>query len=110
MNIAKLLGDTPGILESLSSIGLSGDKVDDFADQVGQQVAGDDGLDITDILTSLDASSFLQKVDVGQIAGKLGLSEDIVTQGLNIIAPAIEQFAGKKLGVFGKLAGAFLKR
>ena len=110
MNIAKLLGDTPGLLEGLSSIGLQGDKVDDFANEVGQQVAGDDGLDLSDILTSLDASSFLQKVDASQIASNMGLSENLVSQGLKIIAPAIEQFAGKKLGVFGKLAGAFLKR
>ncbi|MEM7097926.1 MAG: hypothetical protein AAF541_06655 [Pseudomonadota bacterium] len=110
MDIVKLLGDTPGLMEKLGDLGIQGDTAGEFANEVGQQVAGDDGLDLSDILTSLDATSFLQKVDAGAIAGKLGLSPEIVQQGLQLVAPAIEQFAGEKLGVLGKLAGSFFKR
>lgn len=109
MNIAQLLSDTPGFLDGLSSAGFDSDSTSRFADEVSNQVAGDDGLDLSDILSSLNADSFLQKMDAGQIAQKIGLSEGMVAQGLKLIAPAIEQFAGKKLGVIGKLASSFLR-
>ena len=109
MDISQLLKNAPELIEQLQGAGFEENKIDDFASQVGQQVAGDDGFDLTDILTSLDADAFLSKVDANVVAEKLGLAPELVNKGLQIVAPMIEQFAGDKLGALGSLASRFLK-
>lgn len=107
MDILKILSAAPDALEGLKGLGLDDGNISQLADEVGNQVGGGDGIDLGDILTSLNSSDFLSQLDVGDIASKVGIAPDTVSQALNLIAPLVENFAGDNLGALGKLAGKF---
>lgn len=107
MDISKILSAAPDVLEGLKGLGLDDGNISQLADEVGNQVGGGDGLDLGDILTSLTGDDFLSQLDAGAIASKVGISPDIASQALNLIAPLIENFAGDNLGALGKIAGKF---
>ena len=107
MGISKILSTAPDVLEGLKGLGLDDGNISQLADEVGNQVGGADGLDLGDILTSLSGDDFLSQLDAGAIASKIGISPDIASQALKLIAPLVEDFAGDNLGTIGKLAGKF---
>ena len=109
MDVTALIANSSDVLGGLESLGFSESNIEKFGGEVGQQIAGDDGLDLGDLLTSLTAEGFLQNVDAGKVAAALGMDANIVSQGLNLIAPLIEQYGGEKLGVLGNLAGRLFK-
>ena len=110
MNIASLIGGAPELVDGLKGLGLTDVNIADMAEGIGQQLGGDDGFDFTDLLTTLQADSFLSRIDAPALAEKALISPGLAQQALGLLAPAIADFGGSKLGVLGKLAGGLFGR
>lgn len=105
MEISDLLKGAPDLMGGLKDLGLSDGNVSDLGQELGNQLGGDDGFDFTDLLSGLDADSFLGKLDVGSIAEKVGISPEIAQGAISLIAPKIAEFTGGSGGALGKLGG-----
>ena len=108
MDIMDLLKNVPGLKDQLSGLGLDDNNISDMASGVKKQLAGDDGFDLTDLLTALDADSFLGKMDVGALAQQVGVSPEMVQGALALIAPKIAEFTGGGSALGG--LGGFAKK
>lgn len=103
MDIGTLLKAAPDLMGGLGELGLSEDKIGDLGGEIGNQLGGDDGFDFSDLLTGLDADSFLGKIDTESLAAKVGISPDIAQGAIALIAPKIAEFTGGSAGL-GKIA------
>lgn len=105
MDFADLLdGD---LTSALGGLGLSDSNISDLGRNVGEQLLGGDGFDLSDLLTGLDAESFLGKVDVAGLAEAVGISPELANRALAMLAPKVADFMGgdtSPLGSVGKLA------
>jgi hypothetical protein len=108
MDIMDLLKHAPGLLESLKDAGVPQEKAPELAGALSQQLGGSDGLDLTDLLGTLDIDSFLSKVDVGAVANQIGLSPAVVQKAVELIAPYVADSL-PSAGGLGALAGKFFK-
>ncbi len=104
MNIGDLLKAAPDLIGGLKDLGLTDDKIGDLAGEVGSQLGGDDGFDFADLLSGLNADSFLGQLDIESIAAKIGISPEIAQSAIGLIAPKIADFTSGGSGL-GKLAG-----
>ena len=104
MDVMDLLGDAPGLLDSIKEAGVPDDKLSALGSAIGQQLGGDDGFDFTDLLGGLDLDSFLSKVDASSVAKQVGISPEIAQQVLSLIGPKVADFApGGLASLAGKL-------
>jgi hypothetical protein len=106
MDIMDLVKNASGLKEQLSGLGLDESKIEGMANGVKEQLGGSDGFDLGDLLTSLDADSFLGKMDIGALAEQAGISPDVVENALSAIAPKVAEFTGGSgaLGGIGSIA------
>ena len=114
MDFQDLLKGAPDLTDNLKGLGLSDEKLGDFGHEVGSQLAGGDGFDLSDLLAGLDADSFLSRIDIASLATKVGISSDTATAAISMIAPAVAEFMGggqgSALGSIGGLASKLFKR
>ncbi len=104
MDVMDLLKNAPGLLDSIQQAGLPEEKIPELGSVLGQQLGGEDGFDLTDLLGGLDLDGFLSKVDAGSLANQIGISPEIVQQVLQIIGPKVAEFSPGGLGALaGKL-------
>ena len=105
MDISDLLdGD---LTSALRGLGLSDTNVSDLGTEIGGQLLGGDGFDLSDLLTGLDSESFLAKLNVAELAETVGISPELASGALALIAPKVADFVGGEgspLGAVGKLA------
>ena len=105
MDISDLLdGD---LTSALLGLGLSDANVSDLGKEIGGQLLGGDGFDLSDLLTGLDADAFLANLNVAELAEAVGISPQLVSGALALIAPKVADFVGSEgspLGAVGKLA------
>ena len=104
MDIGMLLKAAPDLMGGLGELGLSEEKIGDLGGEIGNQLGGGDGFDFSDLLTGLDADSFLSQIDIDSLAGKIGISPAIAQGAVALIAPKIAEFTGGSSGL-GKIAG-----
>jgi hypothetical protein len=108
MDISDLFSDGD-LSSSLKGLGLSDANLGDLGREVGAQLSDGDGFDLTDLLAGLDVDSFLSKIDVAKVAEQVGISPQLTSGALALIAPQVAKFmgdgAGSAMGVVGKLAG-----
>ena len=105
MDISDLIGSSD-LTSALKDLGLSDANVGDLGREVGNQLSGGDGFDLTDLLTGLDLDSFLSKIDVAALAERVGISAELASGALGLIAPQVADFGeGSALGAVSKLAG-----
>lgn len=114
MNIGDLIAAAPGLMDSLRETGLGDQQIEKLGDEIGSQLKNRGSTGLTELLTGLDAQSFLEGLDVQELAGKLGVDASMVQSALQIIAPRVEAFTGDLGGLAGKLGsltgGLFGKR
>jgi hypothetical protein len=111
MNIASLLENTPELLSGLKGLGFDNSKISELAGEIGGQLGGADGFDITDLLSGLQSDDFLKQLDVNAISEKLLISPELAQQAVGMIAPVVANFGGgSKMGMLGKLAGGLFGR
>ncbi len=111
MDLSNLIQGAPDLLDGLKGMGLSDDNISGMANEVGNQLGGGDGFDFTDLLSGLQADSFLEQIDVSALAAKVGISPDMAQQAINLVAPKVAEFTGGSgLGGLGKLAGSLFGR
>jgi len=103
MNIGDLIGAAPELVDSLKGLGLGDSQINKLGSEIGSQLQGDDGFDLGDLLSGMDLQSFLQKIDVASLAGKLGVDETTVQSALQLIGPKVQDFPGDLGGNLGKL-------
>ncbi len=104
MDVMDLLKNAPGLIDSIQAAGVPEDKIPDLGAMLGAQLGGGDGFDLTDLLGGLDLDGFLSKVDVGALAGQLGLTPEVIEQVLKVIGPKVAEFTPGGLGALaGKL-------
>ena len=83
MDISDLLdGDLSSALQGL---GLSDTNVSDLGKEIGGQLLGGDGFDLSDLLTGLDADAFLANLNVAELAEAVGISPQLVSGALALI-------------------------
>lgn len=105
MDVLDLMKGVPGLVDQLRATGLPDDKLPDLGSAIGQQLGGEDGLDLTDLLGGLDLDSFLGGTDVAALAEQVGISPALAQQVLSVIGPHVAEFVPSKLGGLGALAG-----
>lgn len=113
MDIISLISKVPGLLDSLKSLGLSDEQVAKIGSELTQQLRSDGDFDLSDLLTSMNVQDFANKIDVGQIAGSVGLGSDKVQEVTDLIAPQVEAFGLDSTGIaakMGSLASGLFKR
>jgi len=111
MDIMDLLKGSPELLGGLKNLGLDDSKIGDLANGVGDQLGGSSGFDFTDLLTGLDADSFLGKLDVASLAEQAGIDASTVQSALGMLAPVIAQFTGAgEGGLLGGLVKGLFKK
>lgn len=94
MDIGDLIKGAPDLIGGLQNLGLSDDNVGDLGREIGGQLTGGDGFDLTDLLSGFDADSFLSQIDVAALSSKLGISPEIASAAVGLIAPKIAEFTG----------------
>ena len=108
MDIADLINNGD-LTSALKGLGLSDANVGDLGRELGSQLTGGDGFDLSDLLSGLDAESFLAKIDIAAVAETVGISPQLASGALALIAPQVADFMGggadSALGAVGKLAG-----
>ena len=112
MNIGTLLENAPGLMDAIKDAGVPEEKIPDFGKEVTNQLSSEDGFDLSSMLTNMDADSFMEKMNIGAIAGKLGISTSVVQTALATLAPQIAKFTGGKsaFGSIGAMAAKFFNR
>lgn len=103
MNIMELLGKAPQLASGLRDLGLDDDQVSALGEELGDQLAGSGGLDLGDLLQGLDVDGFLGRVDVAQVAARLGIDAATARAALQRIAPHVAAFTGGSGGMVGRL-------
>ena len=105
MNIAGLIEGAPELLNGLQKLGMTDSNVQELGQEVGRQLVDDNAFDFSDLLTGLDAQSFLKRVNVPVLAEKLCISPELAQQAIGLVAPFVADFGVSKKGLLGKLAG-----
>ena len=91
MDIGELISNAPDLAGGLQELGLDQSKVGELGQAITGQLAGEDGLDIGDLLSGFDAQSFLSRIDVSAVAEKVGISPEIAQTAIDLIAPKIAE-------------------
>jgi len=107
MDVSDLLKNAPGLLDSIKEAGVPQDKVSGLGEAIGQQLGGDDGFDLTDLLGGLNLDDFLSKVDPAAIAQQVGLPPVIAEKAIALIGPAVAEFVPGGLGALSSLKKLF---
>lgn len=111
MNLNDLIGAAPELLSGLKELGLDEGQVDALSGEVGRQLLGGSGPDLGGLLTGLDVAGFLERIDVQELAARVGIDTGIAQAALQRIAPAVESFSGEGLtGRLGSLASGLFRR
>jgi len=111
MDIAGILSSQgPELLKTLEGVGFSADQAEQFLPEAGQQIAGAlSGGGLENLLGSADIGTLLERVDVADLASKLGIDGGLVGSGLNAILPQImEALKGEAGGILGGLGSKLL--
>jgi hypothetical protein len=103
VDVLSLLGD--GLIDSIKEVGVPEDKVGALSNALGDQLGGDDGLDLGDLLGGLDLDSFLENIDTNAIAEQVGISPAIISAAVNLIGPKVAEFVPGGVGGLGAMAG-----
>ena len=113
--IKSLLGDKFSHLTGLlEEHGFNGEQADAFIPEAAKDFLGvfqnnKDAIDLADLPST--AQTFLDKIDLGALAGKVGISESLAQSGIEKIMPTLLQLAEAhkdKLEMFSGLAGGNL--
>ncbi len=110
MNIGNLIENAPELVGKLNNIGLTDLNISDLASEIGNQIGGGDGLDLTDILGALQSENFMSKLDIPGLAEKVLISPELAQQAVSLIAPVVESFGGGSKGMLGKVVGSLFSR
>lgn len=103
MNILDVIGKAPELSAGLKSLGLDDSQIQALGAEVGDQLAGADGLDLGDLLGNLDVAGFLERVDIAQVSARLGVDVSTARAALLRIAPHVAAFTAGSGGMVGRL-------
>lgn len=108
MDFNKLMSDAPGLLGELQSLGLNEDQAGRLGEALSGQLLGS-GSGLGALLQGLDADALLEKVDLGALAGKLGIDPGVVEAAVRKIVPHLGTLTSGGGGI-GNLAGKLFGR
>lgn len=106
MDFMNMLDNVPGLLSSLKDLGLDDGQVGELGEAVGGQLLGGGAAGLAGLLKGLDANDLLGRIDVGALAGRLGVEPGIAEAAIRKIAPHLQALVGGGPGGrLGSLAG-----
>lgn len=108
MDLVSLISKNLGLFDELRQLGLDNDQVVGLAGEVNRQLRATEGPDLTDCLTRLDMTGFLELLDVEGMASQVGIDAGLAAQAVQRIAPIVQAFNGDAGSVIGRLAGSLL--
>ncbi len=98
------------ISEVVSRTEFGRDEAESFVPEAGRSVAGAlakraGDLDLSDMTSGNNVAMLLEQIDIGALAGKVGLSPDKGASGLAAMLPMLLGFLGKNDSAMGALKG-----
>ena len=92
MNMFALIRQHPLLFADLKHLGIPTIKIRSLADEVSQQLGGDQAPNLSLVLNSLNSEQFVAATDVSLLADRTGLAPSTVQSCVLLMAPWVGRF------------------
>ena len=92
MDMINLIAKTPGLLDSLMSVGLTSDQLALIGGELTHQLRSQGEFDLSSLMKSMDEQDFAKRIDVVRLSGSTDINHDQVQAAVDLLAPVVEEF------------------
>ena len=92
MDMINLIAKTPGLLDSLMSVGLTSDQLALIGGELTHQLRSQGEFDLSRLMKSMDVQDFVKRIDVPRLSGSTNINHDQVQAAVDMLAPAVGEF------------------
>ena len=109
MDLIGMISKSPELFEQLKSLGHDSDQVVCIGGELNRQLRASAGPDLTDLLKGLDVQSFIDRLDLAELARGAGIDPAQAASIIDIVAPAVEAFQADPGPTVGSIAVGLFK-